>query len=153
MLSAYLASDAAIQQSTDPDISGGDFEISAPEPPQFHAPVMALPSIASICRDVAEKYGLTVAQLESQSRIRPIAHPRQEVMWRAYQIRRWDGSRRYSTTMIGRYWKGKGGRTKGLDHSTVIHSLRAYEKRARIILLDQIAFANAQAAQVHGGQA
>lgn len=154
MTYAYLAHYAAARQLAAPDITGDRSE-TGPEPIQFHAPIVAAPTIASICRDVAEKYGITVRELESTSSVHRIAHPRQEVMWRARQLRRWDGTHRYSYPMIARFWRGKGGRPPdmGYDHTSIMAGCASHEKRQRLNLLKLVANANAQSARVHGVQA
>ena len=71
----------------------------------------------TIVREVADKHGLTPDELLRPSAKHKIAHPRQEAMFRA----------RHETPLslpeIGR-------RLGGLHHSTVIHGVRAYAKRA-----------------------
>lgn len=69
-----------------------------------------------IATDIAQQYGLTFADLESPSRKRDVAHPRQHVMWMLRQ------TTVLSLPQIGRLLGGR-------DHTTVIHGIRAYEAR------------------------
>lgn len=69
-----------------------------------------------IIAQVADRHGLTVAELMGTTRVRLIAHARQEAMWR---ISRELGR---SLPEIGRMMGGR-------DHTTVLHGIRAYEKR------------------------
>lgn len=73
-------------------------------------------TMAEITLRVAEKHGLTVEDLKGQSRIRPIAWPRQEAM---YECRMATSN---STTAIGRFLGGR-------DHTTVMHGVRRHQDR------------------------
>ena len=70
---------------------------------------------AQIIKMAAEANGITVKQMESASRLRQFAHPRQEAM--AALVR----SGRYSTPAIGRMFDR--------DHTTVLHANKAVKKR------------------------
>ena len=69
---------------------------------------------ADIAKEVAEKYGLTVADLKGQSRVRFIAWARQEAFYRCREAG-------HSSPSIGRWF--------GRDHTTVIFGSRAYVDR------------------------
>lgn len=69
-----------------------------------------------IIAQVAEQHGLTAAELLGATRVRSIAYARQEAMWR---ISRELGR---SLPEIGRMMGGR-------DHTTVLHGIRAHERR------------------------
>lgn len=79
---------------------------------------LALPgvSIRLIQRIVCQRFGLSLDTMESPSRKRKAAHPRQLAMRLA---REFTGK---SMPNIGRYFGGR-------DHTTVIHAIRAVERR------------------------
>lgn len=66
---------------------------------------------------VAERHGVTVADLKSASHARKFAWPRQEAM--ALTL----ATGRFSTTRVGQFYNR--------DHTTVIHARRAYEARVQ----------------------
>jgi chromosomal replication initiation ATPase DnaA len=74
------------------------------------------PSIASICRIVSLLNSVNLSLMMSGIRQRPYAHARQEVFRRAYYAG-------YSLTEIGDEF--------GLDHTTILHGIRAAEKRGK----------------------
>ena len=80
------------------------------------APPPSIPSITRIKMAVAEEYGVSAIDLESDRRARAIAHPRQAAMW---LCRRLTGR---SLPEIGRHFGGR-------DHTTVMHACRAVERR------------------------
>lgn len=80
------------------------------------APLPSIPSITRIKMAVAEEYGVSAIDLESDRRARAIAHPRQAAMW---LCRRLTGR---SLPEIGRHFGGR-------DHTTVMHACRAVERR------------------------
>ena len=84
------------------------------------APITPRRFAADILADVAKKYGLTVADLKGPSRERRIAWPRQEAMWR---IR--ESCPHISYPHIGRLLGGR-------DHTTIMHGVREFQKRARL---------------------
>jgi chromosomal replication initiation ATPase DnaA len=90
----------------------------------FGAPTDDAPPVskASIIAEVARRRGLTAADLTGTGRWRDVARPRQEAMWLMRQVRRADGSRRYSLPEIGRALGYR-------DHTTVLHGVRAHAKR------------------------
>lgn len=126
-----------------------DIPMGVMEPERLLPAVIVVPSIASIVAEVAAARRLRPADLYEDTAARPIAHARHEVMWRAYQVRRPDGSRRYSTTQIGRHFDGKGGRTRPFDHTTVIAGIRGHARRRRAALIGRIRDENALSALIH----
>lgn len=68
-----------------------------------------------IIREVADKHGLTYAELMSHRRDRAIAWPRQEAMYRCAK------ETSASLPMIARIFNR--------DHTTIIHGVRAYSER------------------------
>jgi chromosomal replication initiator protein len=79
-------------------------------------------TMQSLLRETAADHGLTAPDLMADTRKRFIAHARQDFMWRARQIRTRTGEHRYSFPMIGRF-------LGGMDHTTVVHGVRAHSKR------------------------
>ena len=75
-----------------------------------------IPAISDIKDIVAMARKVSVSDLTGPSRLRPIAHARQEAMALARELRR------DSLPMIGREFGGR-------DHTTVMHGLRAVSKR------------------------
>lgn len=73
-------------------------------------------TMASILEDVAQKWGLTVDDLKGQSRRYAIARHRQEAMWLMVRERRW------SKVRIGLFLGSR-------NHATIIHGVRAHERR------------------------
>lgn len=73
-------------------------------------------TLESLKWDVARDYGVTVKELEGQGRQRSITVPRQDLMWRMVQAKRW------SLSQIGRSIGGR-------DHTTVMHGIRAHQAR------------------------
>lgn len=71
-----------------------------------------------IIAEVAEKHGLTLADLIGPRRHRYVAHARQEAMWALRQ------RTTLSTTSIGMFLGGR-------DHTTVMWGLRRHEERLR----------------------
>ena len=70
-----------------------------------------------IIHEVADQHGLFYADLIGPSRERHIAWPRQEAMWRIRQA-----CPHISLPGIGRLLGGR-------DHTTILHGIRAHEKR------------------------
>lgn len=80
-------------------------------------PIPAPPAtMAQIIARVAEKHGLTAAELKSERRARHIFHPRQEAMHEMHAQKRW------SLPQIGRSLGGR-------DHTTVLYGVRAHAAR------------------------
>lgn len=73
-------------------------------------------TMAGIVSRVAEKHGLTVADLKGVRRGQCYSRPRQEAMWEMMQTGKW------STTRVGMFLGGR-------DHTTVLHGVRAHERR------------------------
>jgi chromosomal replication initiation ATPase DnaA len=69
-----------------------------------------------IVAEVAERHGLTAADLKGPSRLKHISHPRQEAMAALYI------TGRYSLPGIGRFLGGR-------DHTTVLVGIRKHEAR------------------------
>ena len=76
----------------------------------------SISKIERIHREVAAKYGLRPSDLLDRTNAHRISHPRQEAFSRAK-------SAGYSTPKIGQYFGG-------YDHTTVLHGIDAYERRA-----------------------
>lgn len=77
--------------------------------------------MAQILAETAADYGLSPSQLQGNSRVRTISWPRQDFMWRCRQVKWADGSHRYSYPMIGGFLD--------MDHTTIIHGVRAHAAR------------------------
>ncbi len=78
-------------------------------------------TMRDIAAEVATHHGITVEALKGPAQHRRIVRLRQEVMFRAYEERWADGRRVYSLPQIGAFLNR--------DHSTVIHGIRAHERR------------------------
>ena len=78
--------------------------------------------VREIAREVAQRHGVSMADILGERRFRPIVHARQEVAWRLARLRHPDGSCRFSLPQIGA-WLG------GRHHTTILHAIRAHEKR------------------------
>lgn len=75
-------------------------------------------TLRQIAIDVATEHNLTLDDLQSTSRLRRIAHARQEAMRRQ---REQTGA---SYPRIAMFW--------GRDHSTVMHAVKVAERRAGV---------------------
>lgn len=73
-----------------------------------------------IKREVAQKHKVTVADLDGDRRLRPVARARQEAMAR---IRRETAKGRNSAAWVGLQVGDR-------DHSTVLHACEAHDARA-----------------------
>lgn len=82
-------------------------------PADGHSVPMTMREIAS---QVADRYGLALDELRGPSRARPVCWPRQEAMFLCYK------TGRFSLPQIGRFFGDR-------DHTTVLHAIRAVEKR------------------------
>ena len=69
---------------------------------------------ADIAREVAEKYGLTVADLKGRSVVRFISRARHEAFWRCLEAG-------HSSGAIGRWFNR--------DHTSVLSGVRAHKER------------------------
>lgn len=74
--------------------------------------------VRAIVQSVAKAHGVTMDDMLSERRSRPIAWPRQEAMWRVRQ------ATPFSYPTIGRLFGGR-------DHTTVLHGVTAFEARLR----------------------
>ena len=86
---------------------------------------LLLPTMRDLALQVAARHGLSVAALKGPRTNRATAHPRQELMWLLYEQRLSDGSRRWSTPLIGQFLGGR-------DHTTVIYGIRQHERRTSV---------------------
>lgn len=85
--------------------------------------LIAAPSAAtmrSIAQATAADHGIPFHHLFAPSRKRPIAFARFDFMWRCRQARQASDHFRFSYPQIGAFL--------GLDHSSVIHGVRQWEK-------------------------
>ena len=73
-------------------------------------------TMADIIRRIAEKHGLKVSDLKSDTHRRSVAWPRQEAMYEAYVTGRWS---------LGQIGSALGGR----DHTTILHGVRRHAER------------------------
>ncbi len=78
--------------------------------------------LQQVIRDVSILRGVSVVDILSTSRVRHIAHARQEVAWRMRQAKDERGKPRFSFPQIA-HWMG------GYDHSTIVHAVKAHEAR------------------------
>lgn len=78
--------------------------------------------LQQVIRDVSILRGVSVVDILSTSRVRHIAHARQEVAWRMRQAKDEHGKPRFSFPQIA-HWMG------GYDHSTIVHAVKAHEGR------------------------
>lgn len=90
--------------------------------------------LKSLLAEVCERRGVSADEVYAGSRLRPVAHAKQEFMWLARQVRWPDGRHRYSLPMIARFLNLQ-------DHTTVLHGERAHQAR-----LDEAASTHAVAA-------
>lgn len=79
-------------------------------------------SMKALLAETAADHAIHVRDILSLSRARPIAHARQDFMWRARQVRWQDGGYRYSLPQVARFLGLK-------DHTSVLHGVRAHGKR------------------------
>jgi hypothetical protein len=73
--------------------------------------------------------------IAADDRRKPAAYARHEFMWRARELRTPDGERRFSWIRIAMWFEGKGGRTKRMDHTSVIYGWRKHAERRRAALV------------------
>lgn len=76
----------------------------------------------AILNETAAKHGLAPDRVMSKSRSPNVAQARQEVMWRLRALTAADGRPKHSYPAIGRA-------LGGLDHTTVLHGVRAHAAR------------------------
>jgi chromosomal replication initiation ATPase DnaA len=72
--------------------------------------------VETIQRAVAGFYGIAVEHMRSPWRHRSVAWPRQRAMWLA-------------RTLLGKHWVDLGRLFGDRDHSTIIHAIRAVDRR------------------------
>lgn len=77
-------------------------------------------TIAERIAEVAARHGLTPADLTGPSQRRPLIGPRHEAMWEIRQVKRADGSHRYSLPMIGSRFGGR-------HWASVLYAVRKHE--------------------------
>ena len=80
--------------------------------------------LQQVIRDVAVLRGVSIVDIMGSSRVKHIAHARQEVAWRMRQAKDEHGKPRFSFPQIA-HWMG------GLDHSTIVHAVKAHEGRVQ----------------------
>lgn len=85
------------------------------EPLRF-IPIPTREFAADVLREVADRYGLTLAQITGVNRQRKYAWPRQHAYW---EIKR--RCPHADLSMIGR--------VVGRDRTSILHGIRAHEKR------------------------
>jgi len=78
--------------------------------------------LQQVMRDVSVTRGVSIVDIMGTSRIKHIAHARQEVAWRMRQAKDERGKPRFSYPQIAE-WMG------GLDHTTIMHAVTAHEGR------------------------
>lgn len=87
------------------------------------APVVPRPAgtMKTILAEAAADHGLPPSAITGDRRFIHHVRARQDFMWRARQVKWADGKPRYSLPMIGQFL--------GVDHTTILHGVRAHEKR------------------------
>lgn len=103
MLEAYRRGRQSVLSPKAPVITGKDY-------------------LQQVIRDVSILRGVSVVDILSTSRVRHIAHARQEVAWRMRQAKDERGKSRFSFPQIAA-WMG------GYDHSTIVHAVKSHEAR------------------------
>jgi hypothetical protein len=79
--------------------------------------------LPAILRETALDHDLAPDDLKLQCRLRKFAHPRQDFMWRARQLRWANGEHRYSAPMIASFLGMK-------NHTSVLYGVAAHLARA-----------------------
>ena len=93
--------------------------IGEPRPRRTSAPLPQV--VRDVLHDVAWTHGVSVDDILGDNRCRQFAHARQRVAFDLYAMQSPDGSRRFSMPQLGRYLNR--------DHTTILHAIRAHEKR------------------------
>jgi chromosomal replication initiation ATPase DnaA len=90
------------------------------------------PKAESIIQECAAKHGVTAERVLGKSRITPVVRARQEAIYRIREELRplAVNPDAYSYPQIGRIFYGADG--SGLNHSTVISSIRAHKRRINL---------------------
>lgn len=107
-------------------------------------------NMREIVAAVSARHGLRTTDVLSQSRARPYAHARQDIMLEAFETRNFDGSKRYSLPQIAREISRLGDRPEEMDHTTVIHGIRKAKARRRARKLAEVRAENERLAAIHG---
>lgn len=76
-----------------------------------------------IIAEVAEAHGFTFEDMTGPRKFREISVARQEAIWACRQVRRPDGSQRYSLPFLGHLLNR--------DHTTVLHGERQHAARLK----------------------
>lgn len=113
---------ARIMGLTDQDVRVLATLVGSLPPRRVYNPLRGTGSLGEVAFDVAQRHGMTVETLRGYARSRRVAWPRQEAFWLSRQIKRNDGSQKYSFPQIGLYYGGR-------DHTTVMHGVRAHAAR------------------------
>jgi chromosomal replication initiator protein len=79
------------------------------------------PKAREIIAEVAERYGLTFEDMIGPRRIKEISLARQEAIWTCRQVRRADGSHRFTLPFLGHLLNR--------DHTTVLWGERQHAAR------------------------
>lgn len=117
-------------------------------PRELALAVICRRTIRDIVREVSERTGVPAHEIVGRSRVRAVAHARQEVMFEARHVLRPDGSFRYSLVVIGREI-GRLGGLPPLHHATIIHGYRKHRERVRKAKLALIRAENERMARLH----
>jgi len=96
-------------------------DVQPPHPPE---PPLG-EKVRAILRQAAAFHGVTVDDIKGSRRFLSHCMARQEAMWRLREIKAPDGSPRLSLPRIGQI-------VGGVDHTTVLHGVRAHERRRRL---------------------
>lgn len=100
---------------TDVFTSGWGWNVPAPVVPRCP------PTMRAILDEVCAKHRLPVREVTGERRHIPLVRARQEFMWRCRQVKSLDGGYRFTLPQIGRFL--------AVDHTTVLHGVRAHAKR------------------------
>ena len=95
--------------------AGWQWNVRAPNVPR------PATTMKTILAEAAADHGLRPSDITGDRRFIHHVRARQDFMWRARQVKWLDGKPRYSLPQIGQFL--------GVDHTTVIHGVRAHEKR------------------------
>lgn len=87
-------------------------------------------NMRKILARVAAYYQMPVSLIMSDRRLRSVVFARQQVMWECRQVRRPDGTHRYSLPMIAAMLTRPDRRQ--MDHTTVMHGVRRHEERRAV---------------------
>lgn len=123
-----------------------------PEPDRSRLlPVVSrFPMLRELAEEVASAHLIPFRELVSESRRHVFAHPRQEFIWRARQVRTADGRRRYSLHALGSWFAKVRPNGKRMDHTTVLHAERRHAERVRAARLAAQRLENEASAALHG---